>query len=50
VLEKLEEGETVEAEEEADQEEVINRYKLAVIVLGAVSAVAVLIILVMLIF
>ena len=50
VLEKLEEGETVEAEEETDQEEIISHYKLAVLILGAVSAVAVLIILVMLIF
>ena len=47
VLERLEEGDTVEAEDMTETEERINRYRMAVMILGAVSAVAVLIIVVM---
>ncbi|UCD48679.1 MAG: serine/threonine protein kinase [Phycisphaerales bacterium] len=48
VLERLEEGDTVEAEDMAETEERINRYRMAVMILGTVSAVAVLIIVLML--
>jgi len=48
VLERLEEGDTVEAEDAEEAEERINRYRLAVMILGTVSAVAVLIIVLML--
>lgn len=47
VLERLEEGDTVEAEDAEEAEERINRYRLAVMILGTVSAVAVLIIVLM---
>jgi hypothetical protein len=50
VLEKLEEGETVETENDEHVEERINRYRLAVLILGAVSAISVLIIVLMLAF
>jgi len=48
VLEKLEEGEIVEAEDMDYAEERINRYRMAVMILGVVSALAVLIIVLML--
>ncbi len=48
VLERLEEGDTVEEENVADVEERINRYRMAVMILGTVAAVAVVIIVVML--
>ena len=48
VLERLEEGDTVESEDAADVEERINRYRMAVMILGAVAVVAVVIIVVML--
>ena len=48
VLERLEEGDTVEEEDVADVEERINRYRMAVMILGTVAAVAVVIIVVML--
>jgi len=41
VLEQLEEGDVVEPEEQPDVEEVITKYRLAVIVLGVVTAVSV---------
>ena len=48
VLERLEEGDTVESENAADTEERINRLWMAVMILGAVSIVAVVIIVLML--
>jgi len=50
VLERLEEGDTVEREDAADIEERIERYKMAAVILGTVAAVAVGIIVVMLAF
>ena len=44
----IREGDTVEAEDAEEAEERINRYRLAVMILGTVSAVAVLIIVLML--
>jgi serine/threonine-protein kinase len=48
MLEKLEEGDTVEVERPEDTEEIITRYRLYLLVLGAVSTVAVLIVILML--
>jgi eukaryotic-like serine/threonine-protein kinase len=48
VLERLEEGDAVEAEDMVETEERINRYRMAVMILGTVAAVAVVIIVVML--
>ena len=48
VLERLEEGDVVESEDAADVEERIDRYRMAVMILGTVAAVAVGIIVVML--
>jgi eukaryotic-like serine/threonine-protein kinase len=48
VLERLEEGDAVEAEDTVETEERINRYRMAVMILGTVAAVAVVIIVVML--
>ena len=50
VLERLEEGDTVEDEDAADIEERIERYKMAAVICGAVALVAVTIIVVMLVF
>jgi hypothetical protein len=50
VLERLEEGDIVEAEETEYTEEVINRYRMLVLILGMVSAASVLIIVLMLAF
>ena len=50
VLEKLEEGDTVEPEEEEYGEEMVNRYRMLVLVLGAVSAISILVILLMIAF
>jgi len=44
MLEQLEEGDTVEANEVQDAEEIITRYRLYLLILGAVSTVSVLII------
>jgi serine/threonine-protein kinase len=48
VLEQLEKGETVEQPQPALAEETVNRYKLAILVLGSVSAVFFIIIILML--
>ncbi len=48
MLEQLEEGDVVETEHEGDSEEVITRYRLAVLILGVVSTISVLIIILML--
>jgi len=48
MLEQLEDGDTVEVHREEDTEEIITRYRLYLLVLGAVSTVSVLIIIVML--
>mgnify|MGYP001473419051 CR=1 FL=1 len=49
VFEKLEEGQAVEDEASGEYgEDVVNRYKMAVLVLGAVSALSVLTIILML--
>jgi serine/threonine-protein kinase len=48
MLEQLEEGDLVEMEHEEDAEEVITRYRLAVLILGVVSTISVLIIILML--
>ena len=50
MLEKLEEGDTVETENVEYAEERLNRYRLAVLILGVVSAISVLIIVLMLAF
>jgi len=50
VLERLEEGDTVEAEDMAETEDRINRYRMAVMILGTVAVVAVIIIVVMVAF
>ena len=49
MLEQLEDGETVEMDREADTEEIITRYRLYLLVLGAVSTIAILIIIAMLV-
>ena len=49
MLEKLEDGETVEAEESADTDEIITRYRLYLLILGAISFFAILIIIAMLV-
>ena len=49
MLEQLEEGDTVEVDQPEDTEEIITRYRLYLLVLGAVSTVAVLIIILMLV-
>ncbi|HSV99570.1 MAG TPA: serine/threonine-protein kinase [Sedimentisphaerales bacterium] len=49
MLEKLEDGETVEMEESADTDEIITRYRLYLLILGAVSFFAILIIIAMLV-
>jgi serine/threonine-protein kinase len=49
MLEQLEEGDTVEADQPEDTEEIITRYRLYLLVLGAVSIVSVLIIILMLV-
>ncbi len=49
MLEKLEDGETIEVERETDTDEIITRYRLYLLVLGAVSAIAILIIVGMLV-
>jgi len=49
MLEQLEDGETIEIEREADTDEIITRYRLYLLVLGAVSTIAVLIIIAMLV-
>ncbi len=49
MLEKLEEGDTVEPDQPEDTEEIITRYRLYLLVLGAVSTVAVLIIILLLV-
>ena len=48
VLEQLEEGDTVEVDRSEDNEEVITRYRLYLLVLGAVSTVSILVIILML--
>jgi serine/threonine-protein kinase len=48
MLEQLEEGDIVEPEEAADANEVITRYRLAVVVLAAVTAISVLAIIILL--
>jgi len=48
MLEQLEDGDTVEVHRDEDTEEIITRYRLYLLVLGAVSTVSVLIIIVML--
>jgi len=48
MLEQLEEGDIVEPEEVADANEVITRYRLAVVVLAAVTAISVLAIIILL--
>jgi serine/threonine protein kinase len=48
MLEKLEEGDTVEPDRPEDTEEIITRYRLYLLILGAVSTVSVLIIILML--
>jgi len=48
VLERLEEGDVVEREDEEDTEERISRYRMAVIILGAVSFLAVVTVIVLL--
>ncbi len=50
MLEKLEEGDIVTPEEEQYNEEIITRYRMMVLVLGAFSAVSVLVILLLLVF
>ena len=49
MLEKLEDGETVEIEHLTDTDEIITRYRLYLLILGAVSAIAILIIVGMLV-
>ena len=49
MLEQLETGDTVEAEESADTDEIITRYRLYLLILGAVSFFAILIIIAMLV-
>jgi eukaryotic-like serine/threonine-protein kinase len=49
MLEQLESGDTVETEESADTDEIITRYRLYLLILGAVSTISVLIILAMLV-
>jgi hypothetical protein len=49
MLEQLEEGDTVEVDQPEDTEEIITRYRLYLLVLGAVSTVAVLIIILLLV-
>ena len=49
MLEQLEQGDTVEVDQPEDTEEIITRYRLYLLVLGAVSTVAVLIIILMLV-
>jgi len=49
MLEKLEDGETVEVEESVDPDEIITRYRLYLLILGAVSFFAILIIIAMLV-
>ena len=48
MLEQLEEGDTVEAEQPEDTEEIITRYRVYLLVLGAVSTVSVLVIILLL--
>jgi hypothetical protein len=48
MLEKLEEGDTIEPDRPEDTEEIITRYRLYLLVLGAVSTVSILIIILML--
>ena len=48
MLEKLEEGEVVESDEASYNEELVTKYRLAVLILGAVTAVSVLVIFLML--
>jgi serine/threonine protein kinase len=48
MLEKLEEGDTIEPDRPEDTEEIITRYRLYLLILGAVSTVSVLIIILML--
>jgi len=49
MLEKLEDGETVEIEHETDTDEIITRYRLYLLILGAVSAISILVIVAMLV-
>jgi len=49
MLEQLENGDTVEMEREVDTEEIITRYRLYLLVLAAVSTIAILIIVAMLV-
>jgi serine/threonine-protein kinase len=49
MLEQLETGDTVEAEESGDTDEIITRYRLYLLILGAVSTISVLIIIAMLV-
>src|SRR4030042_143925 len=48
MLEQLEEGDTVEVERPEDAEELVTRYRLYLLVLGAVSTISVVIIILML--
>jgi serine/threonine protein kinase len=49
MLEKLEDGETVEVERVVDTDEIITRYRLYLLILGAVATIAILVILGMLV-
>ena len=49
MLEQLENGDTVETEQETDTDEIITRYRLYLLILGAVSFFSVLIIVAMLV-
>jgi len=49
MLEQLENGDTVEVEREVDADEIITRYRMYLLILGAVSFFSVLIVIAMLV-